>query len=112
MLNVLKQLKQKTEFLIKHIKVERFDLNVTVASGDAATTAIEYGAVCAVAYPIAAFVLNYNKSLKENININCDYNNQNPQIEFCVVASLRLIHLLVLLGILPTLLRNALNKGD
>ena len=109
--DVLKQIVKKAKFIIKHSKVERFDLDITVASDDAASTAIEYGAVCAVVYPLISLLLNYNNALKENINIVCDYNSDKPQLEFYGVVSVRLIYLLAVLSILPHIIKEFLKKG-
>ena len=110
--NILNEILNKAKFLLKRSKVEKFELDVTVAGDDAAVTAIEYGAVCAVVYPAVSLILNYNKALKENINIVCDHTNTKPTLKFYGVVSIRLIHLLALLSILPAILRNVMKKGD
>ena len=110
--NVLNQILNKVKFMLKRSKVEKFELDITVSGDDAAVTAIEYGAVCAVVYPAVSLILNYNKALKENINIVCDYTNTKPALEFYGVVSIRLIHLLSLLSILPSILRNVNKKEN
>ena len=110
--NVLNQILNKVKFMLKRSKVEKFELDITVSGDDAAVTAIEYGAVCAVVYPAVSLILNYNKALKENINIVCDYTNTKPTLEFYGVVSIRLIHLLALLSILPSIFRNVNKKEN
>lgn len=59
--------------LLRHLKINRFELSVTVGGEDAATIAIEYGAVCAVAYPIVS-LLESNVEIKErSVSINTDF---------------------------------------
>lgn len=108
--NILKEILNKAEFVLKRSKIEKFELDVTVSGEDAAVTAIEYGAACAVVYPAVSLILNYNKSLKETINIVCDYKDTKPTLQFYGVVSIRLIHLLAVLSVLPTILKNV--KGD
>ncbi len=110
--NILNEILSKARFVLKRSKIEKFELNITVAGDDAAAVAIEYGAVCAVVYPAVSLIYNYNKSLKENINIVCDYTNAEPQLNFYAVASIRLIHLFSVLSILPAILKSVMKKGD
>lgn len=110
--SILKQILSKTEYVLKRSKVEQFNLDITVAGDDAATAAIEYGAVCAVVYPAFSLIQNYNKNLKENINISCDYTVSKPHLDFCCVVSIRLIHLLAVLSVLPAIIKAVSKKGD
>ena len=55
-LQIGRLLKSAAERLMRAITVDRLYLDVLVASGDAAQTAIDYGKICAVVYPIQALI--------------------------------------------------------
>ena len=68
--------------LIPHIKIRRIKLCVLVASSDAATTAIEYGAVCTAAYPILSFLETVADIGYKKIDIKSDFENTEPHFSF------------------------------
>ncbi len=81
--------------LLRHIKINRLTLDITVASANAAETAIEYGKICGVAYPVLAFLNSYAKIGLKSVNINTDFDGNTPQFKFSVNLKLQLIRLLV-----------------
>lgn len=85
-----------------HIKVAR--LKVNVATGDAASTAIMYGAtVQAVAYVIELLqrITNVDGLEKADISVNADYLSEKTSLDLCFVFSLRVWHLFdILFGII------------
>ena len=85
-----------------HIKVAR--LKVNVATGDAASTAILYGAVIqSVAYAIEILsrVTNVDGLEKAEIEVNPDYLSEKTTLDLCFVFSLRVWHLFdILFGII------------
>ena len=85
-----------------HIKVAR--LKVNVATGDAASTAILYGAVIqSVAYLIEILdkVTNVDGLEKADIHVNADYLSEKTTLDLCFVFSLRAWHLFdILFGII------------
>lgn len=110
--DTLKAVIKKVGFVVRCGKVEELSLDVKVAAEDAAAAAIEYGAVCAVVYPLVSLVCNYNKALKENINISCDYNEVNSELDFYLKVSVRLIHLITVLSILPAVVSKLLKRRN
>ncbi len=68
--------------LIPHIKIRKIKLCVLVASSDAATTAIEYGAVCTAAYPILSFLETVADIGYKKIDIKSDFENTEPHFSF------------------------------
>ena len=68
--------------LIPHIKIRKIRLCVLVASSDAATTAIEYGAVCTAAYPILSFLETVADIGYKKIDIKSDFENTVPHFSF------------------------------
>ena len=85
-----------------HIKVAR--LKVNVATGDAASTAILYGAIIqSVAYLIEILdkVTNVDGLEKADIHVNADYLSEKTTLDLCFVFSLRVWHLFdILFGII------------
>jgi len=85
-----------------HIKVAR--LKVNVATGDAASTAIMYGAVVqSVAYVIELLgkVTNVDGLKKADIDVRADYLSEKTSFDLCFVFSLRVWHLFdILFGII------------
>ena len=58
---------------MRAITVDRLYLDVLVASGDAAQTAIDYGKICAVVYPIQALIESKMRVRRRAINISTDF---------------------------------------
>ena len=85
-----------------HIKVAR--LKVNVATGDAASTAIAYGAIVqSVAYLIEMLdrITNVDGLKKAEIEVNPDYLSEKTTLDLCFVFSLRVWHLFdILFGII------------
>lgn len=85
-----------------HIKIAR--LKVNVATGDAASTAIMYGAVIqSVAYLIELMdrITNVDGLKKAEIDVTPDYLSEKSSLDLCFVFSLRVWHLFdILFGIL------------
>lgn len=85
-----------------HIKVAR--LKVNVATGDAASTAIAYGAIIqSVAYLIEMLdrITNVDGLKKAEIEVTPDYLSEKTSLDLCFVFSLRVWHLFdILFGII------------
>ena len=72
-LQIGRLLKSAAERLMRAITVDRLYLDVLVASGDAAQTAIDYGKICAVVYPIQALIESKMRVRRRAINISTDF---------------------------------------
>ena len=83
--------------LLKHIKIKRVVLDITVAEGDAAKTAIEYGSICAVAYPLLAAFEAVADIRYKSINISSDFEKQTSEFAFECTARTRIFFLLIML---------------
>ena len=81
---------------LNHIAIRRLCLDIKVASGDAAATAIEYGAVCAAVYPVLTFIDGIANVKMKNINVSADFNSGNSDFGFSVVVRVRIIYLIVM----------------
>ncbi len=78
----VKQLFLRIAGLVKKGVFKKFDLTIVVADSDAADAALQFGQVCAVAFPMLQFLENSVKICKENIDIRCDYDLDSTQISF------------------------------
>lgn len=83
--------------LLKHIKFKRIVLNITIAEGDAARTAIEYGSVCAVAYPLLAGIESVANVSYKAINISSNFESKETNFDFEGIIRTRIFYLLVAL---------------
>ena len=91
------------EKFTKHLRIKVARLKVNVATGDAASTAIMYGAtVQAVAYLIEIIrsVTNVDGLEKADISVNPDYLSEKTSFDLCFVFSLKVWHLFdILFGV-------------
>lgn len=74
--------------LFKHIIFKKFDVNITVASGDAADTAIKYGYVCAGVYPALSLLLNTVRYKDYTVDINTDFDGKESVIDCKLQANI------------------------
>jgi hypothetical protein len=94
----------KIKYLFKKTVIKKLNLHITVAGDDAAKTAIEYGGICAIIYPVVAFLETLMTVKKDDIKIECDYENKTPKIYMFINIKIRVITLLILaLKLLPAL---------
>ena len=95
--NVLYLILKKLRWFIKFIKIRKFVFDLSVASDDAADTAIEYGEVCCVIYPIISFIkTNTNFKFKtDNINIRPDFDNKTSKLKASVLVKAKLVICLI-----------------
>lgn len=74
--------------LFKHIIFKKFDVNITVAAGDAADTAIKYGYVCAGVYPAISLLLNTVRYKDYTVDITTDFDGKESVIDCKVQANI------------------------
>lgn len=96
-LSFLRDLLPHIKGLLKHIKFKRIALNITVAEGDAAKTAIEYGSICAVAYPLLAGIESVANVSYKAINISSNFESGETNFDFGGFIRTRIFYLLVAL---------------
>lgn len=77
--------------LLKHLVISRFIINISVAYGDAAKTAVNYGYVCSVVYPAAGAVLGNVKYKKYSVNVSPDFQKKESSVQFSLKARIKLI---------------------
>lgn len=79
----------------RQLKLEELRLRVLIASDDAAMTAVEYGAVCALVEPVyqAASLARRAKKDCVNVSVECDFLADKPEVdaEFCLSVRIGLL---------------------
>ncbi len=89
--NILTHIKK----LLRHIKIEKIKLAITVSGDDAASTAIEYGKVCSAAYPVLSFLDSFSSISFKQIDINSDFTENKKEFEFSLNVKLQIIYMLI-----------------
>ena len=82
---------KELSFILKKAKFKKVYLTIITATDDASKTAISYGTICAVVYPVTAYMDNELKVSKNafDINIGCDFNTDKPDYSFEIEVSLK-----------------------
>ena len=81
---------------LRHIKINKVILNLSVAGSDAAQTAIEYGMVCSAVYPVLSLVSSVTDIKYKQINVSADFNSDNSKFDFKLNLELSLLFLLII----------------
>ena len=92
--DTIKAFFSRFKMLYKRLKIHKFNLNITVATDNAALTGISYGAVCAVLYPALSLVEQKRKIRDGEVNIGCDYTKDTPEVLLESECSVRIWFLL------------------
>lgn len=83
-----------TEFVFK-IKIEKFTLKATVATDDAARTALLYGKISGATYPILSFLSAKNALKKADVDVRADFLSETSEYRGEAIFSVRLISLII-----------------
>ncbi len=85
----------KLKWLLRRFRAERIGLRIRVASDNAADTAVRYGAVCAAAYPVLAFLDSVSDIRLKQIDITADFNTDQPEFAASGRIRTRIVYLLI-----------------
>lgn len=110
---IVKVILIKLKKTVKHIRIKKFYCVITVASDDPCKTAIEYGEVSSVAFPLLRGFQELMKwnSKKTKMLVQSDFNGDKPKIEIDFKAKLKLIHILsAIFGVLLTLVKKKVKQ--
>ena len=79
---------------LKKSRLESLKSDIIISSSNAAQAAIEYGACCAVVYPLVNFIESSVKSKRNasDINIKCDFDSIICSFDFELIISLKLFY--------------------
>lgn len=94
---VLKITLSRIIWMLKKIKFRNLYLDISVASDDAANTAVTYGAVCAAVYPVINLLEQNTGFFAKEINIYTDFEKLSPEIKAAISLKTRLIYALITL---------------
>ena len=80
---------------LKTVKFRKVMLNLVVAESDAFKTAIKYGEVCSVAYPVLSALESKANIKYKKIDIKSDFNAQKGEFNFSFTCKLQIIFLII-----------------
>ncbi len=84
----------RLKYIIKKLIISHFKLNIFVSSDDAAQTALLYGSVCSVLYPVVAFLESFITFKDDDMKILCDYEKEKSELHLFIEAKIRVFYLL------------------
>lgn len=93
--HVLKDVLVRFKSLIKRFTFTVFDITVSIASDDAMTTAVEFGAVSAAISPVVTFILQFAKVKRKSINIYADFAGDSMYVKTDIKLSVKLLFLAI-----------------
>lgn len=94
---ILKAVVSRFVWLFKRFKFKDVYLDITVASENAAYTAVEYGAVCAAVYPAMSLISTVATANIKRLNVSANFDSDKWNITTSGVLKCRLIWLLTAL---------------
>lgn len=83
------------EKFFKHLRIRLARIKIVVATGDAASTAIAYGAITQsinLLFPLLEKVKNFEKLPKSDISVDLDYLAEEPTVDIKLMFSIRVWH--------------------
>ncbi|MCQ2450221.1 MAG: DUF2953 domain-containing protein [Clostridia bacterium] len=94
--NLAMSVLNKAVRVLRHIHFRKLKFQLNVASSDAAQTAIHYGIVCSVVYPLFERLISISDCKAKKIDINADFNHPKSSIQFSVAVRTQPIWFLIL----------------
>ena len=80
---------------LKTVKFRKVKLNLVVAESDAFKTAIKYGEVCSVVYPVLSHLESKANIKYKKIDIKSDFNAQKGEFDLSLTVKLQIIFLII-----------------
>jgi len=100
----------------KHLRIDVARVKIKVATGDAATTAVAYGAACTalnVLLPVLAEVKNFSMPREKDFSVEPDFLGETPELDVKLSFSLRVWHVFsVALGALKKFLAHKAKSAN
>ena len=94
LIKMLKSVLLKVPQLLRHTHIKNFNLNVSVAGTDAADTAIKYGKVCSIVYPLSTLLSKCVNFKPESISVYSDFNGSDTNYNLMFLTSVRGLYLM------------------
>ncbi len=93
---VLKYALYKLVWFIKKLKFKVFLIDLTVATKQAADTAIQYGGVCAAVYPVLSLLVQNAEFKLKKVNISTDFDKTEYELSADISVTTRIVYMLIL----------------
>ena len=94
----------------RHLRIDLARVHIKVATGDAATTAVAYGAACTainMLLPVLSEVENFSMPREQDFSVEADFLGESPTLDLKISFSLRVWHVLhIAFGALGQFLRH------
>ena len=90
-----KSVLKKLIWFLKKLKFDHIKLNLSISSDEAADTAVLYGTVCSVLYPILSLITSNSSVKYKEINVSADFNKTAIVADFSMCVNLRLIYAVI-----------------
>ena len=94
LLEIIKSLCAKFVKLVKHLRFRKLEFDLTVATDDAAKTAIVYGSVCSVVYSICGMLASAYDFNPKKVNVSADFSTDKMSLKVNTVIKIRVIYIL------------------
>ncbi len=101
----------KLGYILKNIHIRKLHITCISGGADAAKTAMEYGQICSILYPLLGYMTSVSpKKIRDvKTNIGCDFEKEKSVFLFDTVVSTRLIY--SLWALLSLAVKNLLRAG-
>lgn len=83
------------KWLLGFVKFRKVKVDLTVATDNAAQTAIEYGMVCGIVYPVLSFFDSIANVKLRQINVSSDFDSKQSVFTFSLKIKLQVLFLLI-----------------
>ncbi|MBQ9106802.1 MAG: DUF2953 domain-containing protein [Clostridia bacterium] len=92
--DILLMLAGRVFWILQYCTLEKLRLRAVSAGDDAAQTAIDYGATCAVVYPLLGYINSNMKVVQRgwDVEVACDFDGSEQEFELEATVSVRLLH--------------------
>ena len=94
LVKTLKSLLVKFQKLLKHTVVKNFNFNISICGNDAADTAIKYGKVCSVVYPLSTLLGECVNFKPKNISVYSNFSGGQTEFNLDFTVSTKLIYII------------------
>ncbi len=84
----------RLKYILKKLIVSHFKLNISISGEDAAQTALLYGGVCSVIYPVVAFLETFITFKEDDMKIICNYEKEVSELHLFIEAKVKVFYLL------------------
>ncbi len=92
--DTLRSVMPQIKYLLSHTRVRKLDVDLRVASPDAAKTAIEYGGVCSIVYPFLSWTQGYVDISVKRVDITAAFGEERSKAAIHLKIKLRVIILI------------------